>query len=96
MRRLIIGDIHGQYNRMIDVLNRSHYNHKKDELYPVGDFCDRGPNPIKVLDYIYSLPNCHTILGNPDLYLMEYLSHIIPSCRLDNWLRQRNDGLITL
>ena len=27
---------------------------------------------------------------------MEYLSHTIPSYRLDNWLRQRNGGLITL
>ncbi|MCI7605795.1 MAG: fructose-bisphosphatase class III [Spirochaetales bacterium] len=96
MRRLIIGDIHGQYNRMIDALSRSHYNPEKDELYPLGDFCDRGPNPIKVLDYIYSLPNCHPVIGNHDLYLMEYLSHTIPSYRLDNWLRQRNGGLITL
>ena len=96
MRRLIIGDIHGQYNRMIDVLNRSHYDPDKDELYPVGDFCDRGPRPVEVLDFIYSLPNCHPVIGNHDLYLMEYLSHTIPSYRLDNWLRQRNGGWITL
>ena len=59
---------------MIDALSRSHYNPKKDELYPFGDFCDRVPNPIKVLGYIYSLPNCHPVIGNHDLYLICFLT----------------------
>ena len=96
MRRLIIGDIHGQYNRMIEVLNCAHFNPEEDELYPLGDFCDRGPKPVEVLDYIYSLPHCYPVLGNHDVYLMEYLTHTIPVFRLNSWITKNNGGWNTL
>lgn len=41
-RNLIVGDIHSNYNKLMDVLSKVHYNPDKDVLYSVGDFCDRG------------------------------------------------------
>lgn len=73
MRRLVIGDIHGEYNRMIDVLEKCGFDPKQDELYFTGDFCDRGPKPVEVLDYLYSLPRFFPVVGNHDLWLLRYL-----------------------
>lgn len=96
MRRLVIGDIHGQFERMQEVLKLSSFDPEKDMLFPLGDFCDRGPKPIEVLNYIYSLPNCFPVLGNHDVYLMEYLTHTIPSFRLTSWISKNNGGWSTL
>lgn len=81
---------------MIDALTRSGFKAGEDELYPLGDFCDRGPSPIEVLNFIYSLPNCYPIMGNHDLYLMEYLSGLIPTYRFLNWITDRNGGSVTV
>ena len=70
MRRLVIGDVHGEYNRMIDILEKCGFDPKQDELYSTGDFCDRGPKPVEVLNYLYALPRFFPVVGNPDLWLL--------------------------
>ena len=95
MRKLIIGDIHGMYDKMLEALECASYDPEKDELYSVGDLCDRGSNPVEVIDYIYSLPNCHLILGNHDLFLLEYLSGNISDDSYKVWTRY-NGGVPTV
>ena len=73
MRRLIIGDIHGEFGRMLDVLGKCGFDPDQDVLYSTGDLCDRGPEPIAVLDYLYALPHFCPIVGNHDLWLLGYL-----------------------
>ena len=73
MRRLVIGDVHGEYNRMIDVLEKCGFDPKQDELYSTGNFCDRDPKPVEVLDYLYALPRFFPVVGNHDLWLLRYL-----------------------
>ena len=72
-RNLIIGDIHGMYDRLITVLSETGFKPEEDTLYAVGDFCDRGPNPIKVIDYLMALPRFLPVVGNHDMWLYEYL-----------------------
>ena len=73
MRRLVIGDIHGEFERMVDVLDKCGFDPDQDVLYSTGDLCDRGPEPIAVLDYLYALPHFCPIVGNHDLWLLGYL-----------------------
>ncbi len=91
-RNLIVCDIHGMYNRLLSVLARSGFAPEQDNLYAVGDFCDRGPEPIKVLDYLMSLPHFYPIVGNHDIWLYEYLSGCGPA---NIWLDPRNGGKAT-
>ena len=44
-RFLIISDIHGFYDEMIDALNKVKFNPETDFLISLGDTIDRGPNP---------------------------------------------------
>jgi serine/threonine protein phosphatase 1 len=92
MRNLIIGDIHGMYDRMISALSSSGFNPEEDNLYAVGDFCDRGPEPIKVLDYLMSLPHFFPVAGNHDMWLYGYLCGFGPE---SIWLDPRNGGMAT-
>lgn len=72
MRRLIVGDIHGCYDKLREVLNISNFSND-DILYSVGDFCDRGNQNLEVLDYLMSLSNFKAVRGNHDIWLYNYL-----------------------
>ena len=74
MRRLCVGDIHGCYDKLIDVLNRCNFS-DSDILYSVGDFTDRGTQNVKTLNFLMSLKNFKPVCGNHDLWNYEYLSH---------------------
>lgn len=72
-RNLIIGDVHGQYSRLQDVLERGGYDPERDTLYSVGDLADRGPESVKVLRFLKSLKDFRPVLGNHDMWLRDYL-----------------------
>ena len=61
-RNFIIGDIHAMYDRLISTLSSAGFRPGEDNLYAVGDFCDRGPNPVEVLDYLMSLPHRYRVV----------------------------------
>lgn len=80
MRRLCVGDIHGCYDKLIDVLDRCKFS-DSDILYSVGDFTDRGTQNVKTLDFLMGLKNFKPVCGNHDLWNYEYLHPNIPfSC----------------
>jgi len=91
-RNLVVGDVHGMYGRLISVLSSAGFNPAEDVLYAVGDFCDRGPEPMKVLDYLMGLPHFLPVVGNHDMWLYEYLCGRGPS---STWLDPRNGGTVT-
>lgn len=72
MRRLCIGDIHGCYDKMQQVLENCKFS-EDDILYSVGDFTDRGYQNVKVLNFIMTLSNFKPCVGNHDLWNFEYL-----------------------
>ena len=91
-RNFIIGDIHAMYDRLISTLSSAGFRPEEDNLYAVGDFCDRGPNPVEVLDYLMSLPHFFPVVGNHDMWLYEYLCGNGPA---PIWLDPRNGGKTT-
>lgn len=72
-RRLIVGDIHAQFELLEEVLAKACFNPEEDILYSVGDLCDRGRKAVSTLRYLMSLKNFRPVLGNHDLYLEYYL-----------------------
>ena len=88
-RNLVIGDIHGMYGRLRSVLSHANFNPQEDNLYALGDFCDRGPMPVRMLDYLMSLPHFFPIIGNHDIWLYEYLC---TGTAAPIWLDPRNGG----
>ena len=73
MRYIFISDVHGQFNKMISVLNEVKFDKDKDTLVSLGDLFDRGPDSWKVLNYVMSCPNKILIWGNHDLRLRDLL-----------------------
>ena len=59
MKTIVVGDIHGCYNElkelMIDLKENQEYNENTDRLIFLGDYIDRGDDSYKVVQYIKEL-----------------------------------------
>jgi serine/threonine protein phosphatase 1 len=60
---LVVGDIHGCYFELLDLLERAGLG-DDEEVLAVGDVVDRGPDNRRVLDFFRQRPRASSILGN--------------------------------
>ena len=65
-----VGDIHGEYDMLMEVLRLSGFNEKTDYVFGVGDLIDRGPKNLQVLAKFLYNPRFHTVRGNHDEFMM--------------------------
>lgn len=72
-----IGDIHGCYDQLLALLKKLPINFKQDTLVFMGDYIDRGPNSVEVVDYLIKLkkrvPAIIFLKGNHEDMLEKYL-----------------------
>jgi hypothetical protein len=67
-RTIIVGDIHGCYDELVDLLDEVKFG-GSDRLISVGDLITKGPKNREVLDRFMSEPNFLAVIGNHDLAL---------------------------
>ena len=72
-----IGDIHGCYDQLLALMNKIPINFKRDTLVFMGDYIDRGPQSVEVVDYLIKLekrvPGIIFLKGNHEDMLEKYL-----------------------
>lgn len=71
----VMSDLHGCYEEYIKMLNLINFNNN-DTLYILGDICDRGPEPMKILLHMMGNDNIIPIFGNHDVRALYSLSKI--------------------
>jgi len=77
MARYAIGDIQGCYEQFIKLIKKIDFNPSTDTLYLVGDLINRGPESLKVLEWVYKhQDSLVTVLGNHDIYLLARYANI--------------------
>lgn len=79
VRKFAIGDIHGNYRALKDVLRKSNLNYEQDSLIFLGDLTDGHDEPEKCLLELLKIKNLIPIIGNHDLYLKKWLEKDIIS-----------------
>jgi serine/threonine protein phosphatase 1 len=100
-----IGDVHGcidlvrqvQADILADLKNRPH----PDPLILfVGDYTDRGPDSLGVIDHLMSMqtsgPESIFLFGNHDLCFLDYLNDPFARTSRLHWLNSRMGGDMTL
>jgi len=74
-RHFAIGDIHGCFNSLKELVENKIQLQKNDQLILLGDYIDRGSNGKEVIDYIIELQNNDydivTLLGNHESMLVD-------------------------
>ena len=71
MSTYVLSDLHGQYDKFMDMLKLIKFN-DNDKMYILGDIFDRGPDPLKILDYIICKKNIDFIPGNHEYMFLEF------------------------
>ena len=72
-----VGDIHGCYEKLRKLMDKLPIDMQRDQLLFIGDYVDRGPSSINVLDYLIDLkkrsPGIIFLKGNHEDMLQKYL-----------------------
>lgn len=63
MKTLIIGDIHGCFTELQELLNQAGVA-DDDRILALGDIVDRGPDSVRVLDFFSHSPTRLSLMGN--------------------------------
>lgn len=69
-RFILIGDVHGHYDELRTLLKSMKYTSTNDHLLLLGDFISKGPDSIKVIDYLIE-NNIDCIMGNHEYYALQ-------------------------
>lgn len=93
-RIVVVGDIHGDYDQLIEVLrsagiidHKSRWIAGRTHLVQLGDLPDRGPDTLKVFEFLKKLESqarrkrgrVHVLIGNHDaMNMWGRLNHVTP------------------
>ena len=94
-RNFAIGDIHGCFDSLKELIENKIQFQKNDKLIFLGDYIDRGYNSKEVIDYIIELQNNDydivTLLGNHESMLVDAYNN---EGAMSKWIQ--NGGAETL
>jgi serine/threonine protein phosphatase 1 len=66
----VLGDIHGRFRALRQVLDRSGFDPDSDLLIILGDIVDFGPETKECIDLLISVKNKVALLGNHDFWFL--------------------------
>ena len=73
--KYVIADIHGCYAEFCRLLREIRFS-DDDELYVLGDFLDRGPEPVQLTMDLMTRPNVIPLLGNHEFMALNVLRRL--------------------
>jgi len=69
-RDFVIGDLHGSYEALMNLLTNVNFDPEKDRLISVGDLVDRGPESQRCLGLLRE-PWFHAVLSNHEQMMLD-------------------------
>lgn len=76
MRHIFVGDVQACYDPLMDLMEKINYDSTQDSLCFCGDLIGRGPQALKVLQWIKNQPLAQVVLGNHDIFLLMLLYEV--------------------
>ena len=96
MSTYVFGDVHGQYEQLVELMKKMKIT-DNDDLFFLGDIVDRGSGSVKALQYLMTLPNCRCIAGNHEVMLLENMRFLLNEINKESLklLSQKNMALLS-
>jgi serine/threonine protein phosphatase 1 len=96
MRELVIGDIHGGYRALVQVLERAGFDYENDKLISLGDVADGWSESAEALEHLITkVKNLVYVKGNHDEWTQRFLQFTFlhgPNEHNYNWYRQGGEA----
>ncbi|WP_185753624.1 metallophosphoesterase [Selenomonas sp. AB3002] len=72
-RILAVGDVHGQYDKLVSLYSQLYFNPEEDLLIFLGDYIQGGDKPCEVLDWLMQHQQQNTVFlrGNTDQVILD-------------------------
>lgn len=75
MATYVIGDIHGEYEKLVSCLQQVFFDYENDTLIQLGDVVDRGAKSFECVEELLKIKNLIAIKGNHDInFFNSYLA----------------------
>lgn len=78
MATYVLSDIHGLYDKFMNMLSEIRFT-DSDVLYIIGDVIDRGPDGIKLYQFLMQHENIHVLKGNHEAFFLDAFSEKMKS-----------------
>ncbi|HEX8429428.1 metallophosphoesterase [Hymenobacter sp.] len=89
METYVLGDIHGAFRALEQVLERSPFRPGLDRLVHLGDVADGWPETPQCVERLLGIPNSIWLQGNHDWWTAEWLASQLPRSQLNQiWYKQ--------
>lgn len=73
MRKFVLGDIHGNYLGLQQVLSRANFDYENDTLISLGDVVDRMPQTYECVEELLKINKLIIIQSNHDIVFRDWL-----------------------
>ena len=90
-KRYVIADIHGELDKLLNVLKLSNFDFENDLLISLGDLSDRGLSSWEVVECLMKIKNFIFIKGNHDFHIRNWL---YDASYTNNWYINGGDKTI--
>ena len=95
MSTYAIGDVQGCFDELILLLEKINFNTATDNLIFTGDLVNRGPDSLKVLEYLYSINgSVINVLGNHDFHLLVCALYFLLHLLYPKGMDQKHTGCL--
>jgi serine/threonine protein phosphatase 1 len=74
MNRYVVGDLHGNKDKFVEVLVKAKFNYDEDLLIVLGDIVDGHDQVYELIEELLKIKNKIMILGNHDRWFIDWLS----------------------
>lgn len=81
-RDFAVGDLHGMFSSLEELLESVQFDTQVDRLFSVGDLIDRGPESHRALEFL-AKPWFHAVQGNHERLMLEAIQE---DGDMDTWL----------
>jgi serine/threonine protein phosphatase 1 len=72
-KTFVLGDIHGAYRALTQVLERSSFDNENDRLMFLGDVADGWPDTKQAIDELLKIKNLVHLMGNHDVWALQWM-----------------------
>ena len=72
-KTFVLGDVHGAYLALTQVLERASFDNENDRLICLGDVADGWPHTKQAIDELLKIKNLVYLMGNHDVWALQWM-----------------------